>query len=961
MAMLTSELIISLIDQVSGPAEKIKASLTGMQRLDQMGARLQQTGKNLTTSFTAPIALGLGLAAAHASKFEESMKGVSLAMLDGGDFASVSKQLGPIAEKTNIIRQNIMAISSQMGVLPDKLAESAALFTKAGITDPNLLNAFLKGSAVMNIVDPQTSGEENARMLNSFRTLFGAQTPDQVIEEAGRVALATKHSKYSLGEFEMGMQRFMPLGQAMGMGTADIESLLAGGSQGGVNADKMSTAIRTMLGKMLSPDQGSYAVLSKLGIDRAKYMDLTQQLPSKTVQLLSSEYQGKLNKHSKAELTAMLEQAQKTGTATSQQFVDAFSQRFSEMIGAKTSEDIAQAAGRVDNALFAPGGKVDVFGMLKALKDSGATPADLNQLFNPRQGSNVQAILANLQYAMDLRDKLANPGQVIGGIGAINDANLNGQLTRLQASWDRLLNTIGNSGAIQGVVSVMNSLADAMASIKPETMSHLVQGLIALAAVGPGLWIAGSAMRLMALAGAGIGLLRVPMTIAGVANGAPLAAVGVARLASSFRLLRFAMLGLAGVAAYELVTNADQIKDFLASPILASAGNTINEGFEKLKSTLSDIAHSPWVANIRDGLAEAGSWSWGKLVEGFDALKSGLTAIGNSTEVKALMADLGALGSAWGNVFAEMTSRGNVKDMLDGSVEAARALTHELTDLGQFLSNGNAKNVLLGISEALIAIYETVKLLSTLVGGGFAGLHGFVSELRAAAETDTNFKQIITDLGTIFNFGSNGNYIADAFRAGKQSADDLVRTLERLKIQLDHIAKTFSDLTSGKWSEAWSDLTVPTPWASSKKDLDEQLQAAELAAEMKVAMGLGRGGAADHEKPGPRTWIQDHMGPDYGGEAPTNYAPRADQKAIVDGITQGAQAAPAVVSGAVAQVNGILKSGSAAAFAAGKAYASQLAAGIRAGIPEIAAAASAAAGAASRGAVAGAFSDGGSR
>lgn len=210
MASNSLSILIEALDKASGPIKAIQQSVEHLTRagngIQAVGNAISGVGRAATVGLTLPIVAGLGYAAKAAIDFESSMVDVNRALNADTPAAMTAA------------RDTVMSLSSELGVMPDRMAAMVAEAGKLGvqtnqIQDYNRLVAqtgiawdmstdqagsgIARLTNVLGLMDRQ--GQVNIhglRQLNSTVDLLadsGATSQAAIVEVLGRSGAATRN------------------------------------------------------------------------------------------------------------------------------------------------------------------------------------------------------------------------------------------------------------------------------------------------------------------------------------------------------------------------------------------------------------------------------------------------------------------------------------------------------------------------------------------------------------------------------------------------------------------------------------------------------------------------------------------------------------------------------------------------------------------------------------------------
>lgn len=322
-----------------------------------------------------------------------------------------------------------------------------------------------------------------------------------------------------------------------------------------------------------------------------------------------------------------------------------------ENIARLASNDATAAAEKIMNALA-------------GITDSADQQRIALQIFGKESADEILSVVGNLKELNRLRSTAATSasGSVDAEYQRRQGAMTNG-IDRMKASFQNLGTTIGERFAplIKQVTALVERFNNYLIKT-PEAIDKIVKALLAMAASGPGLFLAAKGLRLVGLAMTGLALLTSPLARVGQLAG--LAAVGFGRSGRaafaarrSFMLLGastlkaaagFGLVGLAGYALYKSLPGIGKAFEALKSDIdLSAAMSSASAAFDALMDGRPAMAarHARMAfesilkagkrlgANLKTALGEGWALAVAQLDEKFPSFKGfreSVTGLGES-------------------------------------------------------------------------------------------------------------------------------------------------------------------------------------------------------------------------------------------------------------------------------------------------------------------------------------------
>ena len=254
----TAQLRRELIEAES-KAKYFKAQLTQIgnvnlkalgEQFKQIGQKMTDVGKNLTTKVTLPLA-AVGTVAAK--KFAEVDKTMQL----------TNSTMGNTAEEAELLNKAMKsaAASSTYGM---KDAATATLnFARAGLSAEQAADALAPAMALAagegGELDTVSAGL--VATINGFHGSF-----DQAAQYADVFANACNNSALDVNSLSNAMSVAAPIFSAAGYSVKDAALYMGVMANNGIEADKAANSLKTGLARLVSPAKEGAAMMDQLGI-----------------------------------------------------------------------------------------------------------------------------------------------------------------------------------------------------------------------------------------------------------------------------------------------------------------------------------------------------------------------------------------------------------------------------------------------------------------------------------------------------------------------------------------------------------------------------------------------------------------------------------------------------------------------------------------------------------------------
>jgi hypothetical protein len=487
LANLSSRLIISLTDQVSGPAKRISASLKQIHTrasaqpfrvMREEAGRAREHFRTLAAHTTA-AAVGVYAFVEATKNFNESKFGYGMARLS--DFTKNGKVdwAGWKADMDSTAK-SARALAKQVGTTAEVAMQAREEVEKVGARGKTA-ESIWKAALGLHMSEPNAlSSGDSVQFINALYNAYSKQREelakklhkdanDPKFQEAwinaitGKVIMAGNASPLGPANIVEGMRQFAPQWASMGIAPEFALAMLANGSQAGFGASELGTSFKSLASRIIKPTPAGLKALDSLGIDRSKYTSPVAQYPAKATTTLNSLLGGGLSKQQKAWITRQLKHAQEKGATSSPEFQQNLTNKIARWRGARTEADRDEIRTAVSNATLAPGGNIDLQGFIKELVDKHAGPAALMDIFEGKHYARNTPTFQFYEKLMQLFEQINAVGPDL--VGNITDARKQteaGTADQAAGAWQELLLKIQDTGAVEQAKAAFIGLGNAI-------------------------------------------------------------------------------------------------------------------------------------------------------------------------------------------------------------------------------------------------------------------------------------------------------------------------------------------------------------------------------------------------------------------------------------------------------------------------------------------------------------------
>lgn len=281
MAVLASKLVVSLVDQITGPARGVAAALDGLKRrASRTTSAIMGAGGGFSVGALARNLAGIGLGYVGV---REGIGGtVGAAMKFEEAFADVRKVVDGTPAQLSVVRSEILGLSKELPVTADGLASIYAAAGQSGVALQELTK-FSEMAAKVSVAW-DTSQAETGDALAKIKTQLGFNV-DQIglhADAINHLANNTASAARDLVEFD---KRVAATGKMFGF--SDTQTLAFGASMisAGAEAEVAATSFRNMGRALTKGEQATKSqrlAFAKLGLDSVKVSKNMQKDALKT-------------------------------------------------------------------------------------------------------------------------------------------------------------------------------------------------------------------------------------------------------------------------------------------------------------------------------------------------------------------------------------------------------------------------------------------------------------------------------------------------------------------------------------------------------------------------------------------------------------------------------------------------------------------------------------------------------
>ena len=263
-------------------ATKIGSNISGV------GKSLTSVGTTLTKNVTVPL-LGIGAAGLKvATDFEKGM-------------SEVKAISGATGTQFDALREKAIELGADTAFSAGEVASAMTEMAKAGWTSQQIIDGM---SGVLSAAAASGEGLATvATIVADAITGFGLEA-----KESTRIAdlLTQAANSGTIGIVDLGesFKYIAPVAGAMGLSVEDVTTALSAMSMAGIKGSQAGTSLRTMLTRLVKPNDAVAVAMEKLGIEVSN-ADGTMKSLDEIVSILRKSFDG-LTESEKAKYAATL-------------------------------------------------------------------------------------------------------------------------------------------------------------------------------------------------------------------------------------------------------------------------------------------------------------------------------------------------------------------------------------------------------------------------------------------------------------------------------------------------------------------------------------------------------------------------------------------------------------------------------------------------------------------------------
>lgn len=655
------------------------------EKMQEVGTKIADVGKSLTTKVTVPIAAGFTAAIKTAGDFDAQM-------------SKVQAISGSSSDEMDLLSAKARDMGATTKFSATEAGQALEYMAMAGWKTEQMMGG-LEG--IMYLA--AASGEElgtTSDIVTDALTAFG-MSAEQSSRFADILASASSNANTNVSMMGESFKYAAAPAGALGYSAEDVAVALGLMANSGIKADMAGTSLRNMFMRMAKPTKESAMAMERLGLElydeEGRMYSFREVMDNMRkgfteINMPLEEYNAALDA-----LDANLANGNITQTKYQKELEELNLQAF----GAEGAEK-ARAAAML-------GGARAMSGLLAI---ANATEEDYKKLQQAVDGSSESFAKLADGSVVPLSEALASGAEVLEtyngaaeAMAATMEDNLEGDITKLQSAVQELAISVGEilMPIAEKVVAIVQNIVDYLNSLDESTKQHIVQIAAVVAAIGPVLLVVGKI-----IVGIGALLTAVGQIHSALALLAPVvSAIGtfitgtiIPALGALLSPIGLVVAAIAAVIAIIVlcIKHWDEIKE-----VAIKVADTIQQKWEQFKEKMSQL-WSQIMENIKNKVDQIKN----NTINAFENIKNSVTDKVSNLKAKAV--------EIFTNLHTSISNTvGNIKqsivDGFNNAIEFITSLPARAVGWGADIINGIVEgihNTIGKITDAVSGIAETI-------------------------------------------------------------------------------------------------------------------------------------------------------------------------------------------------------------------------------------------------------------
>jgi hypothetical protein len=727
MANYNTNIVISAQDNASGPLLGVGRSAQSVAtQVSAMGRAMQWTGARMAAAVTLPVATAV-----------RRMSDLGLQWSDSTNMLGATLQ-GTVEEMA-ALEDQARSLGRETIFDPIDVVNAQTAMAQSGFAAHQILGGLEHGLDL--VAGSGMNANEGLRQLTDTVLALGYEM--RTAEESGRAlqevadsfSYTAANSNATVPSLLEGSRQAAPLFNMTGAGVQEMAAMQGALGNVGFHGSQAGRGLRNMILRIMAPTARATRAFSDLGVEVDSFITRTESITGEGLANYLAGI-GQISQVTADQLMPDISAIMSDSTMGITEQMDAVRSMIVESLNL-SPEDGANIAEQISGYMSSTVESLDVMGVMQELAESGATVAQLRDIFGTYYVSQMAAMLSNWDeesgVAALYEALLENSTGYAARRAEQLMANWSGTVRRYRAAFQEMFLSIFEAiePRLSQIVEAITSVFNRISELPQTTRSLVVWGSIISAALGPILIYSGLLVQSI---GALVGIAS------GLGGILSRASRGVFVFARSLLSVRGALLAgvVAGVVALgqSIAGNIDNTRRF---------GYAVSAGIRMATSAVDWFFAT---VSGNEGEAAAALYRMGVQWENFSRIASELASDVGMAILESVVGHEAAqraaenLGIIWGNLSEVVTG------LWEGIGNFASALRHDLSEAVQIFGDdaSAAQDGIAGLINWFAQLSESLPDTEQVVAWIDSFAQGFTSVLIPAIETAHAVLQGFLDL-----------------------------------------------------------------------------------------------------------------------------------------------------------------------------------------------------------------------
>lgn len=490
-----AKLILTLVDQVSGPAQAITAALTGVNTAVGLAGKAAMAPVNAVgnaarefrrsagdiTVAGGAIAMGLGKAGKTIYDMEDTLNEIV-----GRRFGK--NEIFNLADGTEMTKQafrkDVTELISEINkTSPRHAGEIAKAYNQ--LVQAGLSHEQVEGVLPISIdfaIAGNYDTEQAADTLTNVMTAM--RLPMATLDEAHASALraadvisyAATETNSSVEQMTEAFKYAAPSASALGISIEQLAAMFLIQAKRGIKASEAGVSIRAMMTRMIRPTNMAQEALGRYNIDLADYLEKSKEISAGDISNALA-FNGLDAKAAEAEVQKILD-----STVTTGEKVKTITAEIMKAVGDNSTMSAEQISASVSDILFGFGESLDVERLIADMQAANIAMSDFFRIFDVRQGARTLALFGD-DFSKWTDELEMNSAGFAEALRLERMGGIVGAVSRMSAAMVDLFRAAADSGVLDTVTRAVENFAAAINKLVQVNPLILELGTYGLAAV----------------------------------------------------------------------------------------------------------------------------------------------------------------------------------------------------------------------------------------------------------------------------------------------------------------------------------------------------------------------------------------------------------------------------------------------------------------------------------------------